>query len=202
MVSEFIPQPFPSERWLADADVLGLLYRLHHSQTVSVAGVQWFTPVWDGVTTEEALSHFANDAAANLRLMLTALQEEAQPLFAPDHWISGDPNPMNWGLREDGGIVLFDWERFGFGTAPLDLAITIPGMGDAQAFQATAAVYLASEEPSPAEISGLAKRIALAKVWNVVEFLSMTRRGQVGDPRIVPRLLDLFPDWLVKVTDF
>lgn len=29
---------------------------------------------------------------------------------ADSHQINADTNPTNWGVREDGTIVLFDWE--------------------------------------------------------------------------------------------
>ncbi len=56
-------------------------------------------------------------------------QREHAAISEPWCWISGDPNPRNWGLRADGTPVLFDWELFGPGTPATDLAIIVPGLG-------------------------------------------------------------------------
>ena len=70
------------------------------------------------------------------------MEQASQHLFRPVCAISGDPNPVNWGLRDDGTLALFDWERFGRCSPALDLAITVPGLGDETAYRAVATSYL------------------------------------------------------------
>jgi hypothetical protein len=186
LIIEFVPESLPRERWLADLDVIAALRTLHHITTESTQ--DWptpFQPRWDDAMTDMALTLFPkNDRMVQL---LRALQVRAQPLFQSKCWISGDPNPANWGVRQDGTVVLFDWERFGRGTPALDLAITIPGLGSNKDFQVVTAQY--------GDVS-LTYDIALAKVWSVVEFLANAHQGKVADTRIVPMLVNAMPDWL------
>jgi hypothetical protein len=128
--------------------------------------------------------------------MLAAMQQEAQPLFVPGVPISGDPNPLNWGLRDDGTAVLFDWERLTIATPALDLAIAVPGLGDWIAFRAVAAGYLGDARE---RADALARDIAAAKVWSVVELLAGVAAGAVTLSFPVERLTDTLPSWLRKL---
>lgn len=188
LVLEYIPEKLPRSRWLADPTVITTLYQLHHSPTQPTP--DWpalFQPTWHDAMTSAALTFFA----AENRPVLTGLQAEAQPLFEPHVWISGDPNPNNWGIRADGTVVLYDWERFGRGTPALDLAITIPGLGSTDAFRAVAAQY---GDPT------LARQIALAKLWSVIEFLAHAHHDQVADMSIIPLVVDALPE-LIAILD-
>jgi hypothetical protein len=197
LVLEHIPKPFPRERWLADADQLRALYRLHRGWLhIDTAGEWWFQPFWDDEMTETALYFFPAESVQNVRPLFTDLQTRSQPLFEAKCWISGDPNPMNWGLRQDDTVVLFDWERFGRGTPALDLAITMPGFPQAGQFETVAARYLHHTEPTLIEIQHFARQIALAKAWNMVEFVYMTQTGNVTDTSRFSYLAEQLPGWL------
>lgn len=197
LVLEHIPKPLPRERWLADADQLKALHRLHHGWLhIEMAATWWFQPFWDDEMTEIALSFFPRDTVQSLRPLFIDLQTRSQPLFEAKCWISGDPNPMNWGLREDDSVVLFDWERFGRGTPALDLAITMPGFPQSEQFETVAARYLHQTEPSLIEIQRFAHHIALAKAWNLVEFVYMLQTDDVSDPSRFAYLAEQLPDWL------
>lgn len=190
LILEFIPHSLPRERWLADSDVMAALRVLHHS--TATASANWptlFRPAWNDRMTKTVLKVLPDcELFADT---LQALQMQAQSLFQPLCWISGDPNPANWGVRGDGAVILFDWERFGRGTPALDLAITISGMGSPEAFRVVAEQYGGAVQ---------ARDIALAKVWNVVEFLA--NADQMADKTIVPMLVNALPYWLKTITDF
>lgn len=143
--------------------------------------------------TDAALAWFPAHTAAALRPILQTIRRLAQPLFVPRFPLSGDPNPTNWGLRRDNSLVLYDWERFGWGTPALDVAITIPGLGDPGAFRKMAACYLATDER--AAVAQLTQHIGLAKVWSLVEFLSMFV-GERNAPPTIAYLQLAFPLWL------
>jgi thiamine kinase-like enzyme len=199
-IVEYMPKPFPRERWLADPAQLRLLHHLHHSQLSLNEEADWlFRPVWDDVMTEVALSFFETDIAHQLHPLLQTIQAHSQPLFESACWISGDPNPMNWGLRNDDTMVLFDWERFGRGTPPLDLAIATPGLATAEDCHKVASVYLESGENA---IESLARQIAQGKVWNVIEYLAMARAGDVAEMRGVESLVNRTPAWLESIAPF
>ena len=201
LVIEYIPQPLARERWLADPDVITLLHKLHHSM-LSVPPQHVFRPVWTEQHTTEALTLFDQPVDSATWAALVTLQERSQLLLSPQCYISGDPNPMNWGLRDDGTIVLFDWERFGYGTPALDLAITISGLGTADDFTVVAERYLTHNNTVLGRTYAaerLVKDIAIAKVWSTVDFLSMVSRGQVNDMRGVPSLVQRLSGWLNMV---
>jgi aminoglycoside phosphotransferase (APT) family kinase protein len=195
LILEDVPHPLPPGRWLADPEMLAVLSRLH-TATLAHPPLEsdLFRPAWTDEITEAALSCFPEAVAAELGPPLRALQERHQYLFLPQCLISGDPNRTNWGLRGDGTLVLYDWERFGYGTPPLDLAIATPGLGDAAAFAQVAAGYLAGSRPALRE--QLADDIGIAKVWNVVEFLYMYATGDAAGHVKIDTLVDKFPAWL------
>lgn len=201
LLLEAIPQPLPRSRWLADPDLLGLLNRLHRSALPCV--IEPFRPAWTDAMTAEVLDLLPG-AAGHLHAQLARFQALSQSLFGVERWISGDPNPANWGLRADGSIVLFDWERLGRGAPALDLAISVPGLGQAADFQAVAAGYLAHEpaltQPDQPMIERLAREIAIAKTWNVVEFLSMAATGDPAIQSRIPALAQALPAWLAMMT--
>jgi thiamine kinase-like enzyme len=199
-IVEYMPKPFPRERWLADPAQLQRLRHLHQSQLSLGSEVDWiFRPLWDDTMTEAALSFFEADIAKRLRPLLQTIQERSQPLFESMCWISGDPNPMNWGMRDYDTVVLFDWERFGRGTPPLDLAIATPGLATIEDCHKVAAGYLESDSSA---IELLARQIAQAKVWNVIEFLSMAQAGDVAEMCGVESLVSRTPAWLESISPY
>jgi aminoglycoside phosphotransferase (APT) family kinase protein len=129
------------------------------------------------------------------------LRQASQPIFAPWCWISGDPNPLNWGLRADGSLVLFDWELFGPGTPAIDLAIIIPGLGNAVQYAAVADYYVdlwaCQPDPLPWTNAQLARNVALAKIASVVRLLAAHADGsaRVGD-ELVSWLVNKTPAWI------
>lgn len=184
LLLEDIPRSLPQERWLADAEVLEMLHRLH---AIPIADLPLpesrFRPGWSADLTRQALSLFEPDDARHLEPLLADIRKQAARLFEPVCVISGDPNPANWGIRNDGSLVLFDWERCTLGHPAVDLAITVPGLGDMAAFEQVAGRYAAGD-------------VARAKVWTVVEILAGCADGSVVPSFDVSRLVGQIPTWL------
>jgi aminoglycoside phosphotransferase (APT) family kinase protein len=202
LVLEDIPLPFPPERWLADAAQLTVLYQLHRV-TLPDRPADVFQPAWTEEMMHAALACFPPTTQEHLRPILTRLQQRYQSLFEPQCWISGDPNPTNWGLRHNGTLVLYDWERFGAGTAAIDLAITCPGFGDWTAFTMIAQRYLecGTHRAATAQVRELADAIAGAKAWTIVEFLSHYQQGRV-DPNVeIGAIVEALPGWLDRLQE-
>jgi hypothetical protein len=170
---EDIPHPLPPHR-LADPDLLMILHRLHRCTFPAGAETALaYRPVWSATLTDRALRALASDRTARLGQRLTRWREAAPTLFIRQGPISGDPNPANWGVRDDDTLVLFDWERLCLGTPAIDLAITVPGLGGTADYRQVAARYLALDQKQhQGAIADLERAIALAKVWSVVEFLA------------------------------
>lgn len=205
LVLEDIPRPLPRSRWGADPEVVAVLARLHELPLVALPNLpDPFRPAWADDLTAAALRGLPATVAAALAPRLCALQHASQPLFAPRCFITGDPNPTNWGVRDDGTVVLFDWERFGRGTPALDLALALPGLGNGAAFEQMAARYLAKRRRLtsswPPAVASLTREIALAKAWSVVEFLGgpAASTGQRGEA-IAGSLMAKIPAWIEQI---
>jgi aminoglycoside phosphotransferase (APT) family kinase protein len=198
LMLEDIPRPLPYSAGTVDARVVATLRRLHRLPLGPDRLPNGrFVPRWDDDMTKGALTLLPLGSRRDVVPLLAAMQRAAQPLFAPRVLISGDPNPLNWGLRDDGAAVLFDWERLTLATPALDLAIAVPGLGDWAAFRGVAAAYLAD---GGERADALAGEMAAAKVWSVVELLDGVAAGSVRRAFPVEQLTDALPSWLGDLT--
>lgn len=168
-----------------------MLRRLHTVPLQSVPNLAQYVRLrWTNDLAETLTVRLPHD----LGQLLEDLQQRHQYLFQPTCLISGDPNPTNWAVRMDGALVLFDWERFGAGTPALDLAITVPGLGDAAAYRRVATRYLEDQHvTAPSAEDALTHDIAVAKVWTVVEYLSE------GTGRYADEVFRALPSWLEEI---
>lgn len=207
LVIEDIPEPLPvlpAGSWQPDPRIVAILARLHAITRAQPPDLpEPPTRAWTDEMTQAALSCLPDSNAAILRPLLARLQAESQPLFAPWCWISGDPNPRNWGVRADGSPVLFDWELFGPGVPATDLAIIVPGLGDSAAYASVAAAYFTAWEhsdPLPWEVDSLIRQIALAKVATVVQLLDghVTGNADVDDD-LLAWLHATVPAWIQTI---
>lgn len=196
-VIEYVPHELPHHQKGVSPDVARNLFNLHRARLRVPLTFSLFRPQWTAAMTTAALSFYPAAVQTRLRPLLETLAAQFQPLTADFCYISGDPNPRNWGMRENGEVVLYDWERFGRGTPAIDLAIAVAGLGSPETFTQLAKDYgqTAVAQGRP-ELAPTAQQIGLAKVWNVVEFLSMAHGGQVADTTFLPRLTALFEQWL------
>jgi thiamine kinase-like enzyme len=179
LVLEAIPEPLPDKRWLADPQVLETLRNLHEFK-FDHAPEFAFQPTW----TQAMNAHALQFLPKHLEEKLEEFRALAQPLLELRNLISGDPNPMNWGVLENGDPVLFDWDRFGLGTPALDLAITVPGLGSSEDYANVAATYRGQPDAQ------LAREIALAKVWVIVDILGYVQEQLVFE-RMQPFIGDI-----------
>jgi aminoglycoside phosphotransferase (APT) family kinase protein len=203
LLLEDIPVPLPiatGSGWQPDREVVTILARLHAATRATPPRLA--NPPfrgWTDAMTQSALGCLP-DRPADLERLLAALQREAQTLVQPWCWISGDPNPRNWGMRAGAEPVLFDWELFGPGVPATDLAIIVPGIGDHAAYARVAAAYHASwagQDPLPWDTTELSGQIAVAKISTVVQLLDshVTGTARIGDD-LLAWLVDAVPDWL------
>ncbi|HZU77282.1 MAG TPA: phosphotransferase [Dehalococcoidia bacterium] len=202
LLLEDVPKPYPPlNRLPLDARMVATLARLHAAtRTWKLILPPPAHRPWSQEVTKEALSCFPA-AAGELAPRLEELQERSRHLEAPWCWISGDPNPLNWGERADGTLVLYDWELFRRGVPATDLAITIAGLGNAEAYQALAGRYIDAwpddAGPLPWTRDALAQDVGLAKVASVVDFLSLYARGAVhATEGLIDWLIESVPAWV------
>jgi thiamine kinase-like enzyme len=204
LVLEDIPNPLPREHWFGDSKVVAVLARLHSLETKTVPMPnEGYSPQWDDDLTDKMLVCFETETARQLQPILRGIQQQCHPIFNQECCISGDPNPGNWGVRRDGSLVLFDWERFTRATPMIDLAIIVAGLGNREQFEAVASTYLQERaklgHPYWQSTETLAKNVALAKVWVVVEYLSLYTDGTLT-PEILSNLTQQFIPWLASLS--
>ena len=208
LILEDIPHALPlpqRDAWRPDPRMVLPLARLHAAELSAPAELAehagW---CWTDEKTDAALSFFPPAVADRLTGPLRRLQAEGQHVIEPWCWISGDPNPNNWGLRHDGSLALFDWELFRRGTPAVDLAILVMGLGEAAKYERLAACYLETWRGiTPAEpwaTTTLARDIALAKVLTVVSLLSAIVHQEGRVPlRLREQLAEYVPPWLLEL---
>jgi hypothetical protein len=181
IVMEDIACALPKERWQADEQVLRALFLFHtEGWGKSLPIENFYIPKWDHRQTESVLSLYSDKTGNQLQALLIKAQEDSQQLFKPYCWINADTNPTNWGVRKDGSVVLFDWERISCGSPAVDLSITMPGIGtpDNSLELSISKKFLKMWSHAgldfPFSERELVQQIKLAKVWSVVEFLDET----------------------------
>ncbi|MEX9252666.1 phosphotransferase family protein [Pseudenterobacter timonensis] len=190
---EYIPHKL-EQTDIATDDVIVILGRLHSFP----ANPEWcyHTHLWSERALEKSLILLAlpDKSARQLRL----IQKCSDVLFGYQNLISGDSNAGNWGRRENGDLVLFDWERFGKGSPAIDLAPLIKGMGTKQTFIDIAERYCL--HCNLYDFKALAREIAIAKAWIVTEVMVLLdERQKVEFPLYLNWYREHLPGWLDEV---
>lgn len=185
LLLEYIPKPFPEERFRADPQQLRALFQLHQQTWAQHQPLldAYYTPVWSESMTETLMDWFARSTERDsIRNSLEQARLRFHGFPLTDCCISGDANQTNWRIREDGEVVLLDWERFGYGTPAFDLAVTIPGLGseDSSLERMVARRYLEywkdSGKTFPYQEDTLVEQIRLAKLFTIVEFITQVTK--------------------------
>ncbi|SFT67777.1 Phosphotransferase enzyme family protein [Kosakonia arachidis] len=187
---EYIPHKVEQNDVACD-DAIVMLGRLHKCP----ANSKWryHTHLWSELALEKSLKLLAlpDKSARQLRLF----HKCSDALFGEQNLVSGDSNAGNWGRRENGDLVLFDWERFGKGSPAIDLAPLIKGMGTKQTFNEVAERYC--QLSSHHDFNGLAREIAIAKAWIVTEVIVLLdERQKAAFPLYLNWYREHLPDWL------
>lgn len=192
---EYIPHPVDQDAVAGD-EVLSMLARLHgHPPDPSWT---YHPHGWSAAALEASLALLAlpESAAQQMR----RFHQHSEALFRHPGLISGDSNAGNWGRRDNGEWVLFDWERFGTGSPAIDLAPLIKGMGTLQAFNTLADRYsLIACYPG---VRDLAKEIAIAKAWIVTEVVLLLHARQKSDfQAYLSWYREHLPGWLARAVN-
>lgn len=187
---EYIPHPVDQDVVAAD-DVLSMLARLHRYPPHP--GWTYHHHTWSESAFEKSLTLLAlPDKAAQ---QLQCFQYGSDALFYSQCLVSGDSNAGNWGRRDNGDLVLFDWERFGTGSPAIDLAPLIKGMGTKQTFIDLAERYRRISHHY--DLNDLAREIAIAKAWIVTEVVILLNdRQNAAFPFYLNWYRENLPAWL------
>ncbi|MEH8195817.1 phosphotransferase [Aeromonas allosaccharophila] len=151
---------------------------------------------WSQADTEAALVMLCLPEAANEKIR--HIQQVGHALFEAPSLLSGDSNEGNWGTRNNGELVLFDWERFGYGSPAIDLAPLVPQMGSLAEYETIIERYLRHSS----RLSGdrLLHHLIMAKCWLIIEVTNLlTRRGKPQAHRYLAWYRQQVPHWLESV---
>lgn len=197
LLLEDLPDPLPRSRWGADPELVGFLSRLHGlpPDVLDVVPVP-FAPRWDESMTSRAVRRLDLDPVAEQAL--DVVRRATVHLFDPVSVVSGDPNPLNWGLSAEGELTLMDWERIGAGHPAVDLAIALPGLPTPDEAAAMIAAYRSIDPRGTFGTS--VTDLLCAKAWTVVE-LAADPRLDGGDARsdVLAGLHTSFAPWLSTI---
>jgi aminoglycoside phosphotransferase (APT) family kinase protein len=200
LVLEHVAEPLPRDRWLADTSMMRSLAAVHRSSAARDRLADPFRPSWTPDLTAAAVDRLDPDDRGATARAVDRLSHEAERWLSGEALVSGDPNPLNWGQRLDGTLVLFDWERAGVATPAVDVAITVPGLPTRDQLEIAATAYLAVQHRDHVHWShdDFTRGLAVAKTWTFVELLAERR----DDPALVEvqdRLAAALPGWVAAL---
>ncbi len=200
LVLEHVDEPLPRERWLADTSVMRALAALHRSSSARSRLVAPFRPTWTAELTAAALARIELDRRAAVKSVLDRLRGEAGRWLTGDVLVSADPDPGNWGVRRDGALVLFDWERVGLATPALDVALTVRGLPSRDQLGLAGTAYLDVQQRDHVHWSpeDFVFGLTVAKAWECVDVLARAAdRAPAGARQRA--IADALPSWLAKI---
>lgn len=191
---EQIPHPVSLAQLHNNEQSFAQLATLHNSRYQSDFTLKAHS--WSLADTDEALSILCLPGSASEKIR--HIQQHGHELFEEPCLISGDSNEGNWGTRDNGELVLFDWERFGYGSPAIDLAPLVPRMGSLAEYEAIIERYLHHS----ALLSGdrLLRHLILTKCWLIIEVTNLlTRREKPQAQRYLEWYRQQVPHWLASV---
>ncbi|GAM74892.1 protein kinase-like protein [Vibrio ishigakensis] len=179
---EYIPNKVSLAELSSSRDAFAALSAIHRLSHKHIESLKQHS--WTDRDTNRALSRLSLPEKS--QAMLCEMQKQAQHLFDSDTLISGDSNNGNWGRRDNGELVLFDWERFGYGHPAIDLAPLVKGMGAYSEYLAIAERYV--QINSQTDLQDLIRSLILAKAWIAVEVVNILFERQNS-------MKDKYVDW-------
>lgn len=194
---EYIPHALSQHALAEHRDVLTTITRIHQYPVDKHWTFKHHHWLRDKTIKALELLKLPNESVA----IFLDLEKYGSCLFSAQTLISGDTNAGNWGIREKGEVVLYDWERFSTGSPAIDLAPLIKGMGNICDYIHIAKRY---QEVSPsADAAALAQEIAICKLWIVTEVLDILSRNHKAD---LSKYIDWYrrylPEWLIQLRQF
>ncbi len=191
---ELVPNKVTLEELQQSSGTFEQLSHIHQSPYIPTFEVKQHA--WSLQDTEFAFR--ALSLPSETQDVLLTIQTLSSELFEHRGLVSGDTNDGNWGRRDNGELVLFDWERFGFGSPAIDLAPLVKGLGTRSDYRSVTDKYLIYNSSISAEM--LEKHLVIAKAWIVIEVTNLLICGRNHEAQ---KYINWFngnvPDWCQKV---
>ena len=191
---EHIPHSLTINELQTTSEVYQQLSRIHQSQYSPSFAVKEHS--WSTSDTEAALMSLNLPQVTQDSLL--HIQKFSDALFHHNTLVSGDTNQGNWGKRDNGQIVLFDWERFGYGSPAIDLAPLVSQMGTLSDYECIVDQYLPHNNLVSRE--DLIRQLIIAKSWIVVEVTNLLVTRDISDAsKYLEWYRKRLPTWLTTV---
>ncbi|HHY0417530.1 TPA: phosphotransferase family protein [Vibrio parahaemolyticus] len=191
---ERIPNAISLSELRTRSDLYSQLANLHRSNYLPDFPVKKHD--WTTSETSEALYVLGlpNASAFTIKRMQTLSSQ----IFEYKTLISGDTNDGNWGTRNNGELVLFDWERFGQGSPAIDLAPLVSGLGSISEYEQIVNQYIKHNSAVPA--AKLIEQLIITKCWIMIEVVNiLVRRNNPEQEKYINWYRANVPKWLALV---
>lgn len=170
-----------------------------HEAELSLDNSRLFPFRWIAADTERAIARFEPEQRRLIDRHLPVYFDRQASIFDPVGPVSGDTNAFNWGRRDSGELVLFDWERFGVGSPAIDLAPMIPGLPEIDLVDRYCSAYLGVREDVQMHPEELRKQVLTVMAWVVIEVVNILHdRGKAQVERYMEWFNRRFGRWLVE----
>ncbi|MEJ3630482.1 choline kinase [Vibrio vulnificus] len=191
---ERIPFTISLNELRARSELYTQLASIHLSEFTPTAPVKKHN--WTTFDTREALNTLGlSEAVAS---SIERMQSISSQIFECNTLISGDTNEGNWGTRNNGELVLFDWERFGQGSPAIDLAPLVNGLGSIGEYEKIISQYI-KFNPVVSETE-LLEHLIIAKCWIVIEVVNiLVSRNNPEKEKYINWYRVNIPKWLSSV---
>jgi hypothetical protein len=194
LILEYVPYSISSEELCQSPKTYIQLSRLHSSTTAATENYHGHK--WSNDNTALVLRSF--ELPSTSVDALNHIQSYSHLLFKQQAIISGDSNCGNWGVRENGDFVLFDWERFGRGCPTIDLAPLIKGMGTISDFEYTIERY--SEFGAENLPNDPLTNLIVAKAWIAIDVINLlVQKDKPQQAKYLEWFNSVLPEWLYKM---
>lgn len=191
---EYIPNRVTLDELYKNPSTFNQLAQLHHAQYVPpflLKRHQWTVSDTKVAFDVLQLPKVTQDS-------ILAIQALSFVLFEYSGLISGDTNAGNWGTRTNGELVLFDWERFGFGSPAIDLAPLVNGLGTATDYEYVIEKYMQQSAIEP-QIN-LARHLVIAKCWIIIEVTNiLISRNKREASKYIRWYREHVPAWISSI---
>ena len=200
LLIEYIPHSISLDELVAHDQTFKQLASIHNSTYIPTFDVK--EHVWTVSATEQAFESLQLPNIVESSIL--AIQAKSGVVFERLGLISGDTNDGNWGVRSNGDLVLFDWERFGFGSPAIDLAPLVKGLGTPQSYQALVERY--RQHSAAISQPELVRQLIIAKCWIIVEVVNIltskscpTPKNSAQASKYIQWYQNHIPQWLALV---
>ena len=196
LLLEYVPHTLPRERWNYDQQALSILKTIHEAP-VPLSDFDWADTDWHQGEIDYCTASLPPEAIEKIVLI-----HQRYESIRNAHRVlcSGDPNQPNWRVRENGQLVLLDWQTVTIANRALDLAGWIATLENWDSIAKIAATYLdtAPSDPIALDLAQAVTTYFCRRCVSIFKLASnMADRPEIR--KSVESLTQWLPSWLDDV---